>query len=639
MNIQMIPLNQLVPSPANVRKTGTMIGIEELAASITAHGLLQNLQVEPGAKGKFEVVAGGRRLAALKLLVKQKSLAKDAAIACHVLDTEDAGEISLAENTLRLPMHPADQFAAFHALAETGKGPEDIAARFGTSAATVRQRLKLATISPRLMELYRSDEMTLDHLMAFTVSDDHDAQEAAWFGQPNWQRDPGTIRRTLTAAHVDATDRRVRFIGLERYQAVGGGIVRDLFEPEHEGYLTDPALLDRLAAEQLEADAAKVRTEGWKWVEIMSRLDYATLSGFGRVYPERLPLPADQQDELDRLTAEYDALIDQHGDDPEPEIVAQLEALSEKIDALPEEAEAWRSDVLAFAGAIVSIGHGGNVEIQRGLLRAEDKKAHAALVHRATESGADGAGEPDAHVGKPDRAARLSASLIEDLTAERTAALRAVMQDNEGVALAAVAHALALPLFYGHAFRAESCLDLRLVSRDLRSSAEGIAQSGAMAVVTDRRTAWEQRLPDDAGDLFGWLLAEDRATVISLIAFCTAMSVDAVRGKHDRHDCPRLSHADELAGALDLNMARWWEPTKERYLGRVSKALILDAVAEAASPTAADNLASLKKSQLVTQAGERLAGKGWLPPILRSPSTVASDEAPINGKPMRLAAE
>ena len=122
MNIQMIPLNQLIPSAANVRKTGAHLGIEELAGSIAAHGLLQNLQVRPGAKGKYEVVAGGRRFAALKLLAKRKALGAKTPIACEVRGADDAGEISLAENMMRMPMHPADQFEAFGALAETGKG-------------------------------------------------------------------------------------------------------------------------------------------------------------------------------------------------------------------------------------------------------------------------------------------------------------------------------------------------------------------------------------------------------------------------------------------------------------------------------------------------------------------------------------
>lgn len=69
-------------------------------------------------------------------------------IACRVLDGEDAGEIILAENLLRMPTHPADQFEAFRAMSEAGKGVEDIAARLGTSTAIVKQRLKFASVIP-----------------------------------------------------------------------------------------------------------------------------------------------------------------------------------------------------------------------------------------------------------------------------------------------------------------------------------------------------------------------------------------------------------------------------------------------------------------------------------------------------------
>src|SRR5579863_6914588 len=154
MKIEMIALNKLVPSSANMRKTGAATVIDELAASIAAHGLLQNLQVMPGVNGKFEVVAGGRRLAALKRLAKAKSIAKDAEVACNVFET-DGAEISLAENIMRLPMHPADQYEAFKALADQGKGPEEIAARFGCSPAVIERRLKLAGVSPSLLDAYR----------------------------------------------------------------------------------------------------------------------------------------------------------------------------------------------------------------------------------------------------------------------------------------------------------------------------------------------------------------------------------------------------------------------------------------------------------------------------------------------------
>ena len=142
-----ISLAKLIPCPANVRRTGTGSGIEALAASIHAHGLLQSLVVRPKLDGegqasdRYEVVAGGRRLAAMKLLAKQKRIAKGTTIPCRVLDADgvDGAEASLAENIVRQDMHPADQFQAFHGLHQGGAGIEDIAARFGVSAHTLAE--------------------------------------------------------------------------------------------------------------------------------------------------------------------------------------------------------------------------------------------------------------------------------------------------------------------------------------------------------------------------------------------------------------------------------------------------------------------------------------------------------------------
>ena len=264
-----IPLNKLVASPLNVRKTGGLT-IEDLAASIQAHGLLHNLVVSKATKGdKHQVIAGARRLAALQKLAKEKVLPKTFEVPCRVVDAEASTESSLAENTIRQAMHPADQFMAFQQLVSDGLGFEEIAARFGVSSTTVRQRLKLANVAPRLFELYRADEINLDQLMALAVTDDHDSQERVWDSAQEWQRNPNALRRALTETKVDAaTDPRARFVGIDTYINAGGLIDRDLFQPEHEGYLSDVAKLDRLVAEKLEALAAEVRGEGWKWVEI-----------------------------------------------------------------------------------------------------------------------------------------------------------------------------------------------------------------------------------------------------------------------------------------------------------------------------------------------------------------------------------
>ena len=395
-------------------------------------------------------------------------------------DGEDAAEISLAENIVRLPMHPADQFAAFKVLADDGKGPEEIAARFGCSPATVRQRLRLACVSPALLDIYRADDMALDQLMAFTVSDDHGAQETAWAELPTWNRHPDTIRRILTRAHVEASDRRARFVGIEAYTAAGGPVLRDLFTPEHDGYLTDPALFDRLAAERLEREAETIRAEGWKWVEIMPELDYACLQQCRRVYPETQPPDKTQQAEIDRLSAAYDVLVAEHGDDLSDAVAAEIAAISDNIDALSQETERWASDDLARAGAVIGIGHAGRLAIERGLVRPEDMpKALAETTSRKDRSGRSKSGG----------GGQLPAALTETLTAQRTAALRAVLASDPDTALAAVVHSAALPVFYGP-FAAESCLRLSLDSADLSAAAEGIAESRAMTSLAERHGLW-----------------------------------------------------------------------------------------------------------------------------------------------------
>ncbi len=617
MHIQMIPLNRLVPCPANVRKTGTNVGIEELAASIAAHGLLQNLQVRPAKGNKFEVVAGGRRLAALKLLAKQKTLHKLAEIGCNVLeDDEDPVEIGLAENTLRLAMHPADQFDAFKAMADKGSGPEEIAGRFGCTATVVRQRLKLAAVSPRLMEVYRNGDMTLDQLMAFTVVDEHGTQESVWF-DPNQHHSPQAIRRALTQAQIEADDPPALFVGIDVYVAAGGRINRDLFQPEHGGYLTDAALLDRLAGEKLNAEAEPFRTEGWAWVETMMHCDYATLRSFGRTAPEVQPLTEDQIAERDRLAREHDALIAEHGDDPEPEIWQQLEELSERIDELGEGNMVWTPEVRARSGVIVSIAADGSVDVTRGLIRAEDMVA-------ANDDHGDDSDECEApsriKSGTGSAPTGLSDRLIEDLTAHRTGALRALLADNPALALASVVHALVLPLFYGNmlAYGVGSSLDLRLTSADLAHSAEGMADSVAGRSMDERHAAWRSRMPEDASALWDWLLAQSTDDLMTLMALCAAFSVNAVKKAHDRTDAPRLAHADQLAATLGLDMTQWWRPTAAGFFGRIAKGRILEAVAEGCSKGTADNLAKLKKDALAKRAEEKLIGTGWLPVPLRA---------------------
>ena len=165
-DLLLIPLSQLRPSSRNVRKSGGA-SIPELASSIARVGLLQNLTVTASSDGEhYEVVAGKRRLAALKLLAKRRNLAKTHDVPCLLVPDASARTVSLTENVQREAMHTGEQFEAFAALVAEGRPVEDIAADFGVTPLVVQRRLKLANVSPRLLADYRADAVTLDQLMA-----------------------------------------------------------------------------------------------------------------------------------------------------------------------------------------------------------------------------------------------------------------------------------------------------------------------------------------------------------------------------------------------------------------------------------------------------------------------------------------
>lgn len=284
-----IPFNKLVLSQSNVRRVKAGISIEELAESIVRRGLIQSLHVRPildtegQETGMFEVPAGGRRYRALEMLAKQKRLNKTAPVPC-VVSSADSGvlidEVSLAENIERAPLHPLDQFRAFQAMRDKGMTEEAIAAAFFVGVNVVKQRLRLASVSPALLDIYAEDGMTLEQLMAFTVSQDHPRQEQVWESIRNgWQKEPFQIRRMLTETTVRASDKRAVFVGVDAYEAAGGGVLRDLFQSDDGGWLQDVGLLDRLTADRLKVLADEIAAEGWKWVEAAVNLSYGATHG------------------------------------------------------------------------------------------------------------------------------------------------------------------------------------------------------------------------------------------------------------------------------------------------------------------------------------------------------------------------
>ena len=230
-DIRDIPLSQLELSPDNVRKTpADASAFTELKASIAAHGLLENLiarAMKPGTDGiaRYAVIAGGRRLAAMQALADEGALEEDHPVPCRMIGgIVAAEEVSLAENSVRAAMHPADQVEAFRRLADAGSTAAAIAARFGVSERTVEKRLRLGNAAPVLLEAYRAGEIDLETLMAFAVTTDQARQNAVWetVSQQGYRPGAWQIKRLLTEDRVPATSAIARFVGIEAYEATGG---------------------------------------------------------------------------------------------------------------------------------------------------------------------------------------------------------------------------------------------------------------------------------------------------------------------------------------------------------------------------------------------------------------------------------
>jgi len=609
-----IPLCALRRSKLNIRKTGRSADIAQLAASIASQGLLENLVVRLNSDASYEVIAGARRLAALKLLAKRKTIPDDHPVTCLILasgETADIVEVSLAENILRAPVHPADQFDAFAKLHKERLAIEDIAARFGLTTTLVRQRLKLAAVSPKLMTEYRKGRLTFEHMMAFAVTDDRARQEQVWAEFADREPSPQTIRHFLTRSHVAGSDRRALFVGAKAYEKAGGHIVRDLFDEEGEGYFADIDLLDRLVSERLDRDAEAVRKEGWGWVEVRSDNAYVDLAGFGRIRMVETPLPAEEEDRLKSLSERYDALVSQLEDDEDAEAAKELDRVAAELEALQDKREAWPDDEKKRAGAIVSLDYTGCVQIARGLVKPEDGKALAAAK--------DGNMQPAEATNGSARG--YAESLLVDLAAQQTAALQESLARRPDVALVALLHVLALRVFFDA--YVDDCIAIEPAKVLLPPS---VGESKAKVAFDKRRARWHERLPEQEG-LWAWLADLDRRDKLDLLATCVATTLDA---GHQGGTRPHRSDSSErIATALDFDMASWWKPTKENFFGRLTKGQIVEAVSQACSANIAKPLEGLKKSEMAAKAEILVASTRWLPDMFQP--CVQHEQAALQG--------
>lgn len=632
--IKTIPLNKLVPSPRNVRRTTDEQADLQLKADIEARGLLQNLVVTSVAKPKgcFAVEAGERRRRSLLALAEDGKLAKDHEVCCLVLegDVAAAQEASLAENFQRLSMNPADECTAFQQLMEQGTDVEGIARRFGLTVRFVEGRLRLATLSPVVFEALGAGEISLDIAKAYAATPDQERQAYVFeqmsrgYGAPH----PDSIRRMMTQATVSASDRRARFVGEEAYVAAGGRIERDLFADDAGARWLDIAILERLAGEKMEAAAAEVTAEtglGFVRPTLDTWLGGVHTAGLRRVPVETPSLTDEESATIDTLEAEIEDLValleDEEPEKPEREgAEARIRELGDQIESIANKPPVITDDLKPRCGAFLMLDQQGRPKLDIGLYTEIAADADAADADGGAD---DSAADSDP---KPGRASGLSQRLVDELAMQRRDILAVHVAADAGLALdLAIFLMIDREAGYHHESSGSS-LSATPPSNpvfDFKTphAAATIARAQADEGLDRSWTEGETRAA--RFDAFRTLTDEARA---AWLGHAVARTLEASLNLAGPRTCAFHDHLGQLLG---IDVARWWRPTGTNYFDRVPKGVTLAALTEVGGPALASRYASAKKAELA-QSCERIfsgdfigevevkeAALAWVPNAMR----------------------
>lgn len=173
--VELVRVSDIVVNGENFRGAFNDNDVRELADSIRQYGLLNPLTVRPVGDGSYKVVAGHRRLAAVKLLENEQ-------VKCTVLDLNDteAMHVQLIENLQRADIHPMDEAQAFDYLIHTAKQDvREISHRIGKNMQYVYKRLKLNDLVPEIQMDLRANWISLSVAMVYAAMG-KDVQERAY---------------------------------------------------------------------------------------------------------------------------------------------------------------------------------------------------------------------------------------------------------------------------------------------------------------------------------------------------------------------------------------------------------------------------------------------------------------------------
>ncbi|MGU7830573.1 ParB/RepB/Spo0J family partition protein [Escherichia coli] len=606
-----VPLASLIKSPLNVRTVPySAESVSELAESIKGVGLLQNLVVHALSGERYGVAAGGRRLAALNMLAERGIIPADWPVRVKIIPQELATAASMTENGHRRDMHPAEQIAGFRAMAQEGKTSAQIGDLLGYSPRHVQRMLKLADLAPVILDALAEDRITTEHCQALALENDTARQvqvfeaacQSGWGGKPEVQ----TIRRLVTESEVAvAGNSKFRFVGTDAFSP--DELRTDLFSDDGDGYV-DRVALDAALLEKLQAVAEFLReAEGWGWcagrMEAVGecREDAGTYRSLPQ--PEAVLTEAEEE-RLNELLTRYDALENQCEESD------LLEAEMKLIHCMSR-VRAWTPEMRAGSGVVVSWRY-GNVCVQRGVqLRSEDDAADDA--------------DRTEQVQEKASVEEITLPLLTKMSSERTLAVQAALIQQPEKTVALMVWRLCSCVFDYcnttlHPFRIQTEEYHRRLTSDAPSGKSGQAWLSLMK----EKTRLEALLPENWQKDFTTFFTLDGQTLMRLMVFCTACSVDGVQTRECGHTS--RSPLDTLETAIGFHMRDWWQPTKANFFGHLKKPQIIAALNEAGLSGAARDAEKMKKGDAAEHAEHHMKDNRWVPGWMRAPRPQAETE-------------
>ena len=616
--VQIFPYSRLSHTGLNTRIIPhTDREVEEMADSIQAMGILQNLIGAELPDGTIGIVGGEGRRRGTGILVMRGVLDADTPfVPVKVLPVEMAVAASLIENGRRKNMHPAEQIIGFRTLEQEGKTASQIGALMGYHPRHVQRCLKLANLAPSLLDALARDEISLEQCEVLTLADTHERQEQVWKEAVGQWRDPAvqTLRKMVTNDKMAISHPMFEYVGEEAYTAAGGTLTADLFS-DKDSTFADAALVKSLLAGKLTVLAARIKQEqGWGWAEF--RMTELSFSGEdGELYRFSMPKAVLTEEEQKRVSELEEQMEATESYDDEYE-------LQQDIDDIYCEAQ-YREATPEFRAAhgIWVSWDGSNFQVQPGIRKLTDEdRAEEEQARQERESNVIRHTTPDIP------ADAYPATLVKAMSAERTLAVQAELAGRPDVSVALLTWTLCLALFDRTYAKRNEPLKASVSSNQyhLASLAPSGEEGKALMALKAQKGALQATLPENWHLDFTWLLSWSVEQVNTLLGFCAAHGINGIQERMYNHT--QKSELDGLEAALDFDLRKWWQPDAESYFGKLTISQIGKAYEEAGLSARAGEVVKLKRRDAAKAAEQDLNAQGWLPDWMVRPAPAAEAE-------------